>query len=233
MTRTESTNNSQIIYPSVNAVPLDDDNNNNNTFQSPAMTTAVAFSHNQPSSQDKYATAHVVGSDVSPFSLQLADATETYATATALDPWSNQKTTSTETQERESNQTPTFVYHPPASVTETQERESNQTPTFVYHPPASVTERESRNDVNGTAVLPAAALEDPSRKKHRRRVRRRGRMIVGGAAGFVVGSVILGPLGAIAFGFGAASAAKALSKRGERRKDKRVRRQIEQAVRRL
>lgn len=210
MTRTGSTNSSQIIYPSVNAVLLDDDNNNNNTFQSPAMTTAVAFSHNQPSSQDKYATAHVVGSDVSPFSLQLADATETYATATALDPWSNQKTTSTETQERE----------------------SNQTPTFVYHPPASVTERESRNDINGTAVLPAAALEDPSRKKYRRRVRRRGRMIVGGAAGFVVGSVILGPLGAIALGFGAASATRSLSKRGERRKDKRVRQQIQQAVQR-
>merc|ERR1712232_1496687 len=173
------------------------------------MATAVFFSHNQPSSQDKYATAHVVGSDVSPFSLQLADATETYATATALDPWSNQKTTSTETQERE-----------------------NQTPTFVYHPPAPVTERESRNDDNGTAVLPAAALEDPYRKKYRRRVRRRGRMIAGGAAGFVVGSVILGPLGAIALGFGAASAAGSLSKRGERRKDKRVRRQIQQAEQR-
>jgi len=189
-----------------NAVLLDDDNNNN-TFQSPAMTTAVTFSPNRPSSQDRYATAHVVGGDVSPFSLQLADATETHATATALDPWSKQKTTSTETQERE----------------------SNQTPTFVYHPPAPVTERETRNDANGTAVPPAAALEDPHRKKYRRRVRRRRRMIAGGAAGFVVGSVLLGPLGAIALGFGAASATRSLSKRGERRKDKRVRRQIQQA----
>lgn len=204
MSTTESANNSQIICPSADAVLLLD--NDNNTYQSPAMATAVAFSPKRPSLRDQYATAHVVGGDVSPFSSRLVDVTETHATATALDPWSKQKTTSTETRERESSETPTSVYRPPAPLTET----------------------EVRNVVNGTDVLPAAALEDPCRKKYRRRIRRRLRMIVGGAAGFVVGSVILGPFGGIAFGFGAVAATKSVSKAGERRKDKRVQQEHQQ-----
>ena len=75
--------------------------------------------------------------------------------------------------------------------------------------------------------LPAAALEDPLHKKYRRRIRRRGRMIAGGAVGVVVGSILLGPVGAIAFGFGGASVARTASKAGEKRKDRRVRRQVQ------
>jgi hypothetical protein len=206
---TTTTNNSQTYYPSANAVPLQNDSNQR---ASPAMATAVVAAtpaaSKEPSFRDQYANAQVVGSDVSPFSTRLIDATETHATATAFDPWSRQKTVATETEE-------------------------NERPTFVYHPPQSSVPYTSPNDYNNntgtTVTLPAAALEDPRHKKKRRRARRRGRMIAGGAAGFVVGTIILGPLGAILLGAGGASIARSASKAGERRKDQRVRRQVAQA----
>ncbi|KAL3943394.1 MAG: hypothetical protein SGBAC_002519 [Bacillariaceae sp.] len=204
-----SANNDQNTYPSANAVLL---NNDSSAYAPPAMATAVAAtSVKEASFRDQYASAHVVGTDISPFSTRLAQATETHATATALDPWSKQKTVAAETQEQETNQAPTFVYHPPSSD---------------YTSPNEYGNNDENNN-NGTAILPAAALEDPMHKKYRRRIRRRGRMIAFGAAGFVVGSIVLGPFGAVALGVGGASAAKAASKAGERRKDKRVRKKIQ------
>lgn len=77
-----------------------------------------------------------------------------------------------------------------------------------------------------TAVMPTNYIEHPTHKKLRRRRRRRGRMLVSGAAGFVVGSFILGPVGAVVGAACGATVARAASKVGERGKDKRVRRQF-------
>lgn len=208
-----STNRNQNTYPSANAVLLENDIDNSGCTSAAVASTAAA---KQPSFRDQYATAHVVGEDVSPFSTRLVHATETHATAIALDPWSMQKTVATETEE--------------------QHRDANERPIFVYQPPSS--DYTSPNDVAsnananyGTGILPAAALENPIRKKYRRRVRRRGRMVAGGAVGFVVGSIFLGPIGAIALAIGSASAIRSASKGRERRKDRRVQRQIEQLQR--
>jgi len=219
-TLSTATNNNQNIYPSANAVLLDNDNDNdhNTGYISPAMAAvASTAAAKQPSFRDQYATAHVVGEDVSPFSTRLAHATETHATATALDPWSKQKTIATETEEQERRETerPTFVYQPPSS--------DYTSPNDYRHG-----DNGNNNNNNGTGILPAAALENPIHKKYRRRNRRRGRMVAGGAAGFVLGSILLGPIGAVALGIGGAHAIRAASKRGERRKDRRVQRQIEQ-----
>jgi len=215
-TLSTSTNNSQTAYPSANAVLLD---NGNSAFASPAMATAVApTAAKEPSFRNQYATAQVVGADVSPFSTRLVHATETHATATALDPWSKQKTVATETQEQ--NTEPTFVYRPPSS--------GYTSPNEYGNNGNNNNNNTNTTNNNGTGLLPAAALEDPMHKKYRRRIRRRGRMIAGGAAGFVVGSIILGPFGAIALGFGGVSVARSASKAGERRKDRRVRRQVQQ-----
>lgn len=181
-------------YPSANAVLVD----------APAATR----NPKELSLQDQYATAQVVGTDVSPFSTRLVHATETHATATALDPWSKEKTVASETEEQQNNETPTFVYRPPSSE--------------------YISPNEHNNHNNGTTnYLPAAALENTAHKKYRRCKRRRRRMVLGGATGFVVGSILLGPFGGIALGFGGASATKAISKARERRKDRRVRKRIQ------
>ncbi|CAJ1949352.1 unnamed protein product [Cylindrotheca closterium] len=224
---TSSRNNSQSTYPSANAVLLD---NGNSAYTSPSMgavvgsSTITATAPKEPSFHDQYATAQVVGADVSPFSTRLAHATETHATATALDPWSKQKTVATEQEQQSSeNARPTFVYSPPPYSGYTSPNDYGNN-----HGNDNNGINVNANNNNETAVLPAAALEDPLRKKYRRRTRRRGRMLVGGAAGFVVGSILLGPIGAVALGIGGASVVKSASKARERRKDRRVQRQIQQ-----
>ena len=69
--------------------------------------------------------------------------------------------------------------------------------------------------------------EDPLTKKRRRRHRRRSRMAVVGAGGYIVGIVLLGPIGAVVGAVSGAVLARTICKFGERRKDKRVRKQKE------
>lgn len=64
--------------------------------------------------------------------------------------------------------------------------------------------------------------ESSYHKKARRRRRRRLRMVVGGIGGFTVGAITLGPVGAILGCAGAVSATRAISKRGESKKDDRM-----------
>lgn len=78
--------------------------------------------------------------------------------------------------------------------------------------------------------IPPALYEDPLHKKMRRRRRRRGRMMIGGAGAFAIGSVLLGPFGAIGLTIAAAAIIKSSSKSFERKKDARVRRQLEELV---
>lgn len=69
-------------------------------------------------------------------------------------------------------------------------------------------------------VQEIAQDESPFAKKCRRRHRRRWRMVAGGTAGAIVGTLIFcGPLGVVVGAVGGAGAARVLSKRGERKKD--------------
>lgn len=76
--------------------------------------------------------------------------------------------------------------------------------------------------------IPSAMLELPLQKKLRRQKRRRARMIAVGATGFVVGSILLGPIGGALIGGASAGITKSVNKRAERKKDKRVMRQFRQ-----
>jgi hypothetical protein len=180
---------SQIDYPSATALLIDNDD------------TAI-----QPS-QAYFASAHIVGNGDS----KVIQATETHATATALDPWSKEPTGAT----TESNNYNT--YQPPGH---------NNTPTYQPPGPVDATAGRSPSHQDGFS-LPSAVFEDPMHKKLRRRRRRRARMVVVGASACVVGSVLLGPFGAIALGFAAVGMTRSASKSGERKKDERLRRQLQ------
>jgi hypothetical protein len=193
-----SDDDSQIHYPSATALLINDDD------------TAI-----QPNGNE-FASAHVIGNGDS----KLIQATETHATATALDPWSKEPTVgSTESNNNNTsnnnNNTPT--YQPPNN--------NNNTPTYQPPGPVDATAGHSPSHQDGVS-LPSAVYEDPMRKKLRRRRRRRARMIVVGASGCVVGSVLLGPFGAFALGFAAAGMTRSATKAGERRKDERIRREV-------
>ena len=69
-------------------------------------------------------------------------------------------------------------------------------------------------------------FEDPVQKKRRRRRRRRRRMAVGAAGGFLVGIFVFGPVGATVGVFTGAVVARGITKIGEMRKDRRVKREL-------
>jgi hypothetical protein len=75
--------------------------------------------------------------------------------------------------------------------------------------------------------LLAAMQEDPLHKKRRRRQRRRSRMVLGGATGLIVGTLVLGPIGGVAIGVVGVVLSRTASKIGEKRKDIRVQREWE------
>jgi hypothetical protein len=204
---TSTVDNNNHYYPSSPAVLIDDDDT---PQQYPLAATApIASASSEPiynnhatSSYDSYgsnyASAQVLESEASPYNPQLAVATDTYATATPLDPWSKAPTTSTEMMA------------------------SNNTTTSTNNDPSS-----SVNVVQPTHGAPDIFLEDPLHKKRRRRRRRKGRMYMSGVAGFVMGTVALGPVGGIIFAISGAVIVRKTSKNGERRKDRRVQRQLE------
>ena len=88
-------------------------------------------------------------------------------------------------------------------------------PYFLPPPPPAYQTIETTN-----TTYPVG--ESPLHKKARRRRRRRLRMVAGGVGGFAVGAIALGPVGAILGCAGAISATRAISKRGERKKDDRM-----------
>eukprot|EP00980_Cylindrotheca_fusiformis_P029728 scaffold23796_cov181-Cylindrotheca_fusiformis.AAC.1 len=191
---TPATTISDSSYPSAAAVLLID---NDDTAIQPVASASTEYR------QSEFASAHVVvgnGDDDSMASPSngrfFADATETEATATALDPWSKEPTVAT------------------LNRFEDPESSDNLTP--------------AGNHVRFR--MPAALLEDPLHKKYRRRRRRRARMVLGGASGLLLGSFLLGPIGAVAIALGTASVVRASSKARERKKDERVRRQLEEQV---
>ena len=189
--------NSYEFYPSASAVLIDEDD-------TPLPHQQLNYSGNHDvtahASSTNYASAQVVGSEISPFSRELTVATNTTATATALDPW----------------------YKPPSSTEVTTNHHDNINAT-----PNNASSNQI-NVVQPANIVPAVFLEDPSRKKIRRRHRRRMRMVMSGATGFVVGVLFLGPIGAVAGAATGATLARVASKSGERRKDRRVQRQISQ-----
>jgi hypothetical protein len=195
---------SQIHYPSATAVLIDNDD--------------TAIQHNPAAAGygTEFASAHVVGtgdSRVSPFSSQFIQATDTHVTATALDPWGKEPTVGT----TESNNNYTS-------------NNDNNTPT--YQPPGPVDASAGYIPSLPDDISPqlSGLYEDPFHKKHRRRRRRRARMIVAGASACVVGSVLLGPFGAVALGFAAVGMTRSASKSGEKRKDEKVRRQLQRQM---
>lgn len=195
--------NSFEFYPSASAVLIDDDDT------TPLPHQPLNYSGNQnvtahAPSTNNYASAQVVGSEISPFSHQLAVATNTSATATALDPWYKPPPTSS------TEVTTTTNHH------DNNRNATTNSASFIFDDDAPTLTIRS-----GSVVL-----EDPSRKKIRRRRRRRMRMVVSGATGFVVGSLFLGPIGAVAGAATGATIARVASKSGERRKDKRVQQRI-------
>ena len=80
------------------------------------------------------------------------------------------------------------------------------------------------SEVYTNDILEAQGEEDPFHKKHRRRTRRKRRMVACGAAGTVAGAVLCSPviLGVIAGGTVGAAGARIISKRTERLKDERL-----------
>jgi hypothetical protein len=86
-------------------------------------------------------------------------------------------------------------------------------PLVVHHQPYD-------NDQVVVTVQEISQDESPFAKKCRRRHRRRWRMVAGGTAGAILGTLIFcGPLGVVAGAAAGAGAARVLSKRGERKKD--------------
>ena len=124
-------------------------------------------------------------------------------TAIPLDPWSNKPTEAS-----------IMAQSPPLSTY------SNGQEVSPYH---QVQVIQASNNPSYPYI------EDPLQKKLRRRRRRRGRMAVGGVSGFVVGSLVLGPIGAVVGTVTGVTLARGVSKIGEKRKDRRVRRQLERA----
>jgi hypothetical protein len=196
-----STDNSHEYYPSAPAVLIDD----GDTPQQPYSFSAVSpCASSDPSFN--YASAQVIGRDISPFSTQFAEATTTTVIATPLDPWFKPLTTTT-----------TEVNHDNSTAPNPSSSASNPSSSAQV----SVVLQPSYNN-----IIPAVYLEDPLHKKARRRRRRRVRMMMSGATGFVVGSLFMGPIGAIVGATTGATVARAASKAGERRKDKKVQRQV-------
>lgn len=171
-----------------------------------------------------YATAQVVGTEISPFSREVCRARMTDAEAIPLDPWSKSPTVSTTMISNDSNTTG-WSTRPNSGVGGVTQQDVAQLvpaeavqPTGFSRPPPPPP----------PIYLPTTALfEDPAAKKIRRRRRRRSRMIVGGVTGFVAGTVVLGPLVGIAGAAAAVVVTRSVSKMGERRKDRRLERDRE------
>jgi hypothetical protein len=124
----------------------------------------------------------------------------------------------------------------PYSYPEEKQAHSNTTRPYVtttvttYPPPS--TSNTAMVPHAGGIVNPYSAesigilqAERMATKKRRRR-RRASRTTIAAVSGVVVGGITLGPFGAIAGGIGAAVAARGACKLGERRKDRRVERQL-------
>lgn len=116
----------------------------------------------------------------------------------------------------------------PYSYSENEKSYTSSVTTYEYTAPHGTTptnavvpyDAEQGNNYNVNAVQNEARSV-----KTRRRRRRRVRMAAAGVTGAVVGGIALGPLGAAAGGVGAAAATRAVSKLGEKRKDRRVERE--------
>lgn len=203
-------------YPSADAVPIDDND-------IPQQT--------KPFADSGYASALVVGNEVSPFNSQLYSATETHANAVALDPWSKEPTATVDDSFERIDTPAPFdrpTYQSPHEIAP-QRPPSVQHRQHHHHPPPNHNQAPSYTRPT-YPTIPAALLEDPLRKKTRRRRRRRGRMMAGGAAGFVVGTILLGPIGGVIIGASAVGISRTASKIGERRKDKRVKKRLERQL---
>jgi hypothetical protein len=92
-----------------------------------------------------------------------------------------------------------------------------------YTVPTSTAITTTQRPIAGNYGMPSPTAdnqEDSVAKKFRRRRRRRLRMAAGGGAGLIVGSIVFcGPWGTIFGGAAGVGIARALSKRGERKKD--------------
>jgi hypothetical protein len=204
-------NNGDMVYtyPTAQIVLIDEhDNRQGASNQFPAAQASVApepyssynYHAQTQSSNNNYASAQIVDPEFHPYNESDYYASETHATATPLDPWSKAPIASTEQME--------------SSNTHEESQESSPTQPVQVVQPAS-------------AVIPLVALEEPFHKKYRRRRRRRGRMALSGVAGFVVGS-FAGPFGAIVGAASGVAIARVASKAGERKKDRKVRHQMNQ-----
>ena len=202
----------------------DDDNSNNNNIPS---AEAILLPSEPPNS------THIVRRNSNPFvDAQVVDgnfhsspdpmgfytaSTEVVAEAVPLDPWTKTQTTSTAAL--------TTTCHTTRTTAATNENDSLV--VAVTEEPQIVTPvYSSRLDIRRNK-LARAMMEDPFAKKYRRRKRRRSRMVVGGATGFVVGTMVFGPIGGLAGLATAVAVTRTASKLGERRKDGRVRRERE------
>lgn len=91
-------------------------------------------------------------------------------------------------------------------------------------------ESNDGNHVTGPSVVVMQTtlpeIEDPLHKKMRRRRRRKTRMIGAGTAGFISGLIFAGPFGAFIVAASGAAMARGACKLSERRKDRRVQRQL-------
>ncbi|KAL3934853.1 MAG: hypothetical protein SGARI_003210 [Bacillariaceae sp.] len=144
--------------------------------------------------------------------------TEIVAEAVPLDPWTKTQTTSTALT------TSNATTH---ATTTTTTDDSDSMVLAVSEEPQIVTPvYSSRLDIRRNK-LARAMMEDPFAKKFRRRKRRRSRMVLSGATGFVVGTMVFGPVGGLAGLAGAVAVARTASKLGEKRKDGRVKRERE------
>ena len=160
-----------------------------------------ALSHKKMSSSDaSYASARVLPLDASPSAVL----DTSYATDTAV----------TAIALDPWNKEPTAASTMANSVDPLTEEQQQALSVVVTVPP----------DSNDPAHEPIYI------KKLRRRRRRRGRMIIAGATGFIVGAMVLGPIGAYAGAVGGAAIAHGASKAGERRKDRRVAKRRQQQL---
>ena len=197
--------NNNINFPNATAVLIHVDDEAATTA-APGAASAEQKHHPNGSflsagdiSGDVYASARVVDKS---FSDQLP--IESQVDAVPLDPWSRERTTSTEESRRTKGQ---------AAVTTATNQDSSRTTTATRRP----------TNTN----IPSAMLEDPRHKKLRRRRRREARMVASGTTGFIIGTLFLGPIGGILVGATSAGITKSASKLAERRKDKRVMRQFQ------
>lgn len=220
--------------PNASAVLVTDNNGCHDQHSANQTQTLVATDQNSVHSRNNgYATALVVGTEISPFSPQVSTATATFAEAVPLDPWSKTRTTSSALATYHGNASnQNRVYNTNGSSGDS----NNPVPVVIISDPAEVSVEDEpftpamRRENERRHRLSAAMNEDPLHKKYRRRQRRRSRMVMGGATGFVLGTFVLGPFGAVVGLATGAALARTASKIGEKRKDSRVNRERERLL---